>query len=127
VRRRRRCPHCGCRFSTLETCCAADLIVLKRDGSRESFEPQKILTALQKTFKKDARSDESVRQLHRQIVQHIREQEKRPVTSRMIGDIVLEELRKVDPMACIRFASVYRNFQTPGDFASAARAIAREP
>ncbi|MDR2377541.1 MAG: transcriptional regulator NrdR [Puniceicoccales bacterium] len=126
VRRRRRCLHCGYRFSTLENCCVADLVVLKRDGSRETFEPQKILSALKKTFKKDVRSDESIRQLHQRIVQTIRGQEKRPLTSQMIGDIVLEELRRIDPMAYIRFASVYKNFQTPHDFASAAQAISEE-
>ncbi|MDR3143503.1 MAG: transcriptional regulator NrdR [Puniceicoccales bacterium] len=126
VRRRRRCSRCGYRFSTLENCCIADLVVLKRDGSRETFEPQKILSALKKTFKKDARSDEGIRQLHQQIVQIIQGQEKRSLTSRMIGDIVLEQLRQIDPMAYIRFASVYKNFQTPNDFASAVQAISEE-
>jgi transcriptional repressor NrdR len=123
VRRRRRCLHCGYRFSTAETCCTTDLIVIKRDGSRETFEPQKILSALQKTFKKDVRSDESVQQLHQQILQIIREQEKHSMSSQMIGDIVLEQLKQIDPMAYIRFVSIYKNFQTPSDFAFAVQSI----
>jgi transcriptional repressor NrdR len=126
VRRRRRCLHCGYRFSTLETCCTTDLIVIKRDGSRETFEAQKILLALQKTFKKDVRSDESVRQLHEQIVKIIREQEKHSISSQMIGDIVLEQLKQIDPMAYIRFVSIYKNFRTAADFASAAQSISQE-
>lgn len=125
VRRRRRCPQCGYRFSTLETCCTTDLIVIKRDGSRETFEAQKILSALQKTFKRDVRSDESVRQLHEQIIKTIREQGKHSITSQVIGDIVLEQLKQIDPMAYIRFVSIYKNFQTPSDFASAAQSISQ--
>jgi transcriptional repressor NrdR len=102
-----------------------DLIVIKRDGSRETFEAQKILSALQKTFKKDVRSDESVRQLHQQIVKIIREQEKHSMSSQMIGDIVLEQLKQTDPMAYIRFVSIYKNFRTPDDFASAAQSISQ--
>jgi transcriptional repressor NrdR len=127
IRRRRYCHHCGYRFSTLEAYCVPNLVVNKRDGSHEAFAPQKILSALQKTFKKDACSEESIRQLHQQIIKIIHEQEKRPITSQRIGDIVSEQLKQADPMAYIRFVSVYKNLQTPGDLLSAVQSIPQNP
>jgi transcriptional repressor NrdR len=100
--------------------------VIKRDGSREAFEAQKILSALRKTFKKDARSEESIRQLQQQIVKIIHEQVKRPITSQMIGDIVLVQLKQVDPMAYIRFVSVYKNLQTHSDLLTAVQSISQD-
>lgn len=126
IRRRRCCHYCSYRFSTLETCCISDLVVIKRDGSREAFEAQKILSALRKTFKKDARSEESIRQLQQQIVKIIHEQVKRPITSQMIGDIVLVQLKQVDPMAYIRFVSVYKNLQTHSDLLTAVQSISQD-
>ncbi|MDR0445162.1 MAG: hypothetical protein LBG98_02680 [Puniceicoccales bacterium] len=126
IRRRRYCHHCGHRFSTLEACCVPDLVVNKRDGSCEAFAPQKILIALQKTFKKDARSEENIRQLHQQIIKIIYGQEGRPITSQRIGDIVSEQLRQVDPMAYIRFVSVYKDIRTPSDLLSAVQSISQD-
>ncbi len=116
IRRRRECLKCGKRFTTYESIERTPLMVIKKDGRRQVFDRNKILEGLLKACQK---RPVSIRQLE-EIISHIertllRKFEKE-VPSRAIGELVMDKLRKVDEVAYVRFASVYRQFKDVGQF-----------
>ncbi|MFO1401966.1 MAG: transcriptional regulator NrdR [Steroidobacteraceae bacterium] len=111
IRRRRECLACGERFTTFES---AELVmphVIKSDGSREPFDAAKLATGMQKALEKRPVSSEAVDQAVERICHRLRTLGEREVPSRTVGEAVMEELRHLDEVAYVRFASVYRSFQ----------------
>ena len=110
IRRRRECLNCHMRFTTYEVVETVPLIVIKKDNSREPFDRQKLLNGLMKACEK---RPVSLLQLE-QIVDHVEQKLfgslESEVSSKVIGELVMEQLRKVDEVAYVRFASVYRQF-----------------
>lgn len=110
VRRRRECLRCNARFTTYEV---AELLippVVKRDGRREPFLEEKLRTGLMRALEKRPVSAERIDQIILQVKNHIRASGEQELSSQQIGEWVMTELRWVDPVAYIRFASVYRSF-----------------
>ncbi|MCL4499439.1 MAG: transcriptional regulator NrdR [Chloroflexi bacterium] len=116
VRRRRECQKCKKRFTTFEQVEEIPITVVKGDGNHQPFNRNKLLEGLLRaTIKRDV-SRERLEQLVDEIEAALRNEFKREVTSRELGDRVLKALRKVDKVAYIRFASVYRNFKDLDEF-----------
>jgi transcriptional repressor NrdR len=115
-RRRRECSECGRRFTTYER--IEDLLpmVVKRDGRREIFERMKIITGIQKACQKRPVSADAIEQAVLRIERFVLESGEREIASTRIGDEVQAELRALDPVAWLRFMSVYLNFKTIEDF-----------
>src|SRR5471032_2640971 len=111
IRRRRECLGCTERFTTFE---AAELLlptVVKGDRSREPFDEKKLLTGMQKALQKRPVASEAVEAAAARICHKLRSLGEREIASRAIGEMVMEELRHLDEVGYVRFASVYRSFQ----------------
>jgi transcriptional repressor NrdR len=111
IRRRRECLDCGERFTTFE---AAELLlprVVKSDGSREPFDEAKLRAGMVKALEKRPVSSEAVEAAVERICHRLRVLGEREVASRQVGELVMEELRHLDEVGYVRFASVYRSFQ----------------
>ncbi|MDH5191349.1 MAG: transcriptional regulator NrdR [Gammaproteobacteria bacterium] len=116
VRRRRECTTCSERFTTFE---AAELIlprVVKGNGAREPFDEDKLKGGMQRALEKRPVSVENVESAVNHIKHELQSRGDREVNSREIGSLVMEELRKLDEVAFVRFASVYRDFQDVSEF-----------
>jgi transcriptional repressor NrdR len=111
IRRRRECLACGERFTTFETAELVMPLVVKNDQSRVPFDEHKLRNGLHKALEKRPVSRESVEEAVGHITRKLRGLGEREVTSRQIGEIVMEELHKLDEVAYVRYASVYRHFQ----------------
>lgn len=111
IRRRRECLGCHFRFTTCEQVKLLNLLVLKKDDSIESYNKRKLESGLLKALEKRPFSEEEIKKLVCQIEQEILKLNKRRIRSKEIGNIVMEKLKKVDEVAYIRFASVYRSFK----------------
>jgi transcriptional repressor NrdR len=116
IRRRRECLKCGHRFTTYEEIEREELMVIKRDGRREEFSREKLAAGLKKAFQKRPVSPQIIEDLLETIVNEIRDQYEREVPGSVIGERVMAGLRKIDEVAYVRFASVYRRFQEATDF-----------
>jgi transcriptional repressor NrdR len=111
IRRRRECLKCGERFTTFET---AELLmpqIIKGDRSRESFNEAKLRSGMQKALEKRPVAREQVDEAVSRVIRRIRALGEREVASRTVGELVMEELRQLDEVAYVRFASVYRQFE----------------
>lgn len=116
VRRRRECQECGERFTTFET---AELVlprVIKSNGSRQPFDEEKLRGGLLRAIEKRPVSLETVESTLNRIKHHLRATGEREVKTLEIGKLVMDELRKLDDVAYVRFASVYRSFQDVDEF-----------
>ncbi|HOZ56200.1 MAG: Transcriptional repressor NrdR [Parcubacteria group bacterium ADurb.Bin316] len=111
IRRRRECLKCGFRFSTYEEIEILDLTVIKRDGSKEVYDKDKLVRGLKKALEKRPITEEKFKQLVNSVERDIQALRKNEITSNQIGQIVMKYLRKVDQVAYIRFASVYQSFK----------------
>nr|WP_233451752.1 transcriptional regulator NrdR [Rubrobacter xylanophilus] len=118
IRRRRECLACGKRFTTYERREPLRLMVLKRDGRREPFVREKLRAGLEKACAKQRVTDEQIDLIVDQIEAELRERRRHEVTSRRIGDMVLSRLRRLDMIAYLRFASVYRQYTDVDQFRS---------
>jgi transcriptional repressor NrdR len=116
IRRRRKCLSCERRFTTYEKIEDSPLKVIKKDGSRVPFDREKIKSGLEKACYKRPISDEQMEAIISDIEASLYEQFDREVPSREIGEKVMESLRRIDHVAFVRFASVYREFQDVNDF-----------
>ncbi len=116
ARRRKECDNCGKRFTTYEYVETVELMVRKKDGRLERFDLNKIVRGLQKACEKRPVTMEQVHELTEHVRQDLMLQGKEEVTSQEIGDLVVKYLKKLDRVAYVRFASVYRNFEEPEDF-----------
>lgn len=116
IRRRRECPRCGRRFTTYEKYEQIPLLVIKRDGRREMFDSKKILAGLLRAFEKRPFTYEQLQSLTAQIENEIRASGENEVKSTKIGEVVMAHLEKIDQIAYVRFASVYRQFADVNSF-----------
>lgn len=116
IRRRRECPRCGKRFTTYERVEETPLLVVKKDGRRESFSRQKILAGMIKACEKRPISLDALETAAFEVEQKLRESGKPEVTTREIGELVMEKLKAIDDVAYVRFASVYREFRDLAGF-----------
>ena len=116
IRRRRECLGCGYRFTTYEEVERAGLLVLKRDGRREEFSKEKLLSGIKKACQKRPISPKVIEDLVEKIVDDISAKYEREVPGDVIGKLVMDSLRDLDDVAYVRFASVYRRFQEATDF-----------
>ena len=116
IRRRRQCNGCEHRFTTYEEIERQDLMVIKRDGRREQFSRDKLLSGLKKAFQKRPVSPQVIEDLLEKIVNEITDIYDREVPGSEIGERVMAGLRSIDEVAYVRFASVYRRFQEATDF-----------
>lgn len=116
IRRRRECLKCKKRFTTYEKIEKSELYVIKKDGRREKFEIEKIKRGIEKAFEKRPVSRESITKMINDIDEQIRKTGKREIASSIIGDLVSKKIKRLDKVAYIRFASVYRDFEDIKDF-----------
>jgi len=123
IRRRRECAKCGHRFTTYEEIDRDELIVVKRDGTRQTFERAKLDRAIRQACGKRKISDEQIRSMIDRVVAKLDGDE---VPSDKIAEYVMAELHKVDEVAYIRFASVYRQFKDVAQFLAAITEIVRK-
>ncbi len=111
VRRRRECPACGERFNTFETAELKMPTVIKSGERRQMFDEQKLRTSFERALQKRPVSGEAVDAAVRTVVDDLRRSGERDVPSRQVGELVMRELKKLDQVAYVRFASVYRKFE----------------
>ena len=123
IRRRRECAGCGHRFTTYEEVDRDELVVIKRDGTRQTFERAKLDKAIRQACGKRKISDEQIRSIIDRVVACLDGDE---VPSDRIAEYVMDELHKVDEVAYIRFASVYRQFKDVAQFLAAITEIVRK-
>ena len=110
IRRRRECLQCEKRFTTYETVESLPMIVIKKDGSRQSFDRNKILRGIQRSCEKRPVSAADMERMASEIEQEIQNALEREVSTEVIGEKVMEKLKTADEVAYVRFASVYRQF-----------------
>ncbi len=116
IRRRRECTACGQRFTTYEEIEHEGLMILKRDGRREEFSKEKLLSGIRKACQKRPISPKLIEDLVERIVDTVTDKYEREVPAEFIGKQVMDGLREIDDVAYVRFASVYRRFQEATDF-----------
>ena len=116
IRRRRECTACAYRFTTLESVSPEELKVIKRDGSRMTFDPDRLRRGIDRACYKRNVSSEEIDRMVGEISSSLQRDFNSEVSSAEIGNRVMEALRKVDEVAFVRFASVYRKFTDASDF-----------
>jgi transcriptional repressor NrdR len=126
VRRRRRCPLCDKRFTTFETAEVRLPQVVKQNGQRAEFDRTKIRTSFERALHKRPVPTPLVDEAILRIIQKTLSLGDREIMSRQIGEMVMSELAKLDKVAYIRFASVYRSFQDVEDFRDVIREVSKE-
>ncbi|EYD75918.1 Ribonucleotide reductase transcriptional regulator NrdR [Rubellimicrobium mesophilum DSM 19309] len=116
IRRRRFCAACGGRFTTYERVQLRDLVVIKSNGRREDFDREKLERSVRIAMQKRPIEGERIEQMVSGIVRRLESLGDTDIPSRQIGELVMESLARIDTVAYVRFASVYKNFQAVDDF-----------
>ena len=116
IRRRRECQQCAKRFTTFEKIENSLLVVVKKDGTRESFDKNKIINGIMKACQKTKVTYEDVQRIADNIERGLSNTMEKEIQSTNIGLLIMEELKAIDQVAYVRFASVYREFQTIDTF-----------
>lgn len=126
IRRRRVCSDCGGRFTTFERVQLRELIVVKRSGRRVPFERDKLERSVQIALRKRPIEPERIERLITGLVRQLESSGETEISSAEIGELVMAALRELDPVAYVRFASVYRDFRDANDFQAVLRDIASD-
>lgn len=116
IRRRRECLICEARYTTYEEIERLELRTIKRDGRHEPFDRHKLTGSIVKACEKRPIGMDVIERTVEEIIQELESEQKREVPTRMIGAKVMEKLHPLDPIAYVRYASIYRQFQEIGDF-----------
>ena len=116
IRRRRECLKCGARFTTYEEICRENLRVKKRDGEYEEFDRRKLMSGIEKACEKRPVSTEQIESMAELVITELENEFGREVPSKQIGERLMQHLRKLDEVAYVRFASVYRQFRDTEQF-----------
>ena len=116
IRRRRLCPACGARFTTFERIQHREVMVVKKNGRKSSFDRDKLAKSIYIALKKRPLDTETVEKFISRISRSLEELGQNEISSSTIGTMVMEGLKELDPVAYVRFASVYRNFREEKDF-----------
>ena len=126
IRRRRECLSCKRRYTTYERIEETQPVVVKKDGRREPFDRQKILAGLKKACEKRPIKTDDIEVVTDRIEKRVQEKGETEVPSRTIGEEIMRELRDLDQVAYVRFASVYRDFKDIDQFMNELRSLARD-
>lgn len=126
IRRRRVCPSCDARFTTFERVQLRELTVLKSDGTKKPFDRDKLVQSMKIALRKRPIDEERLDQVINQIVRQMETSGENEISTKRIGELVMEALRKLDHVAYVRYASVYRDFRSPGDFNEFVDTLKRE-
>lgn len=116
TRRRRECEVCHKRFTTFEKIENTLLVVVKKDGTKESFDRNKIINGVMKACQKTSVTYDDVQNIADKIERGLNNTMEKEIDANMIGELIMEELRKLDQVAYVRFASVYREFKSVDTF-----------
>ncbi|MDE0725402.1 MAG: transcriptional regulator NrdR [Alphaproteobacteria bacterium] len=116
IRRRRICADCGSRFTTFERVQLRDLVILKKNGQRVPFERDKLIRSIQLACRKRPVDEERVERVVNGIQRRLESSGESEIRSDAVGELVMEALSNLDPVAYVRFASVYKNFREARDF-----------
>ncbi len=116
IRRRRFCPACGSRFTTFERVQLRDLTIIKRNGQRLPFERVKLMRSIQIATRKRPVDEESIERIVNGIQRRLESSGESEIKSENVGEMVMNALSNLDPVAYVRFASVYKNFREAQDF-----------
>jgi len=116
IRRRRFCPACGGRFTTYERVQLRDLVVIKSSGKREDFDRDKLERSIRMSMQKRPMDPERIDQMISGILRRVESMGETVIESEQICEIVMEALARIDTVAYVRFASVYKNFQAADDY-----------
>ena len=126
IRRRRFCPNCDARFTTFERVQLRELLVIKNDGTRKPFDRDKLARSLRIALRKRPVDEEKLDQVINALVRQMETTGDGEITTREIGELVMETLRRLDHVAYVRYASVYRDFRSPADFNEFVETLKRE-
>ena len=126
IRRRRECMQCGKRFTTYETIETTPVLVVKNGGNRQAFDPNKIKNGIIKACEKRPVSMYTIEKLVEDIKKQIYNSLEQEITSKQIGEMVMEGLRQIDEVAYVRYASVYRSFTDISSFMSELETLMQE-
>jgi len=127
IRRRRECLECGHRYSTTEFIVREGIVVIKRDGRREDFDREKLVRAARAACQKRPVDAEQIAMLVEDVIDALEAQYDSDIPSRAIGDAVMQRLRKIDEVAYVRFASVYKEFRDVSEFMHEINALDKKP
>ncbi|MEM8933353.1 MAG: transcriptional regulator NrdR [Acidobacteriota bacterium] len=127
IRRRRECLSCGRRFTSYEQIEHIAYRVVKRDGQREEFNRTKVLGGLERACEKRPVPAKTLHNIVDSIENELQQREEREISTHEIGDIIMNRLRDLDPVAFVRFASVYRKFEDVGAFVEEVQNLLAEP
>jgi transcriptional repressor NrdR len=127
IRRRRSCPSCGARFTTFERVTLRELTVLKSDQRRVPFDREKLARSIRVALRKRPVDEDRVERIVNGIQRRLEAEGESEITSRSIGEMVMDTLRELDPVAYVRFASVYRNFREAKDFQAFLGSLGKTP
>ena len=127
IRRRRECLKCNRRFTTYERVELSPVYIIKKDGKREQYDKEKIKKGIIKALEKRPVSSEQIENILDNIQEHIRHAGKEEIPSKEIGEYVMNELKNIDQVAYIRFASVYRSFADITLFEKEVKKLIKEP
>jgi len=127
IRRRRECAGCGYRYTTYEEIEHEGLLVVKRDGRREEFSREKLISGINKACQKRPVSQEAIKNLVDNMIQQLTDKYDREIPCGAVGEMVMNELRSLDQVAYVRFASVYRRFQEATEFVQAVKNLEVTP
>lgn len=116
IRRRRECPKCDARFTTFERVQLREIVVVKSDGSREPFEREKLLRSVRLPLQKRPVDAETIERSVNDIVRELEQSSEADIPTKMIGEKVMKALSKIDPVAYVRYASIYKDFREVNDY-----------
>lgn len=116
IRRRRECLKCKKRFTTYEKAEKGDLYVIKKDGRREKFKRDKLESGIERAFEKRPVARDKIQKMINEVEEQLRKRGKKEIKSSIIGDLASKKIKRLDKVAYIRFASVYRDFEDIQDF-----------
>lgn len=125
IRRRRECMKCEKRFTTYERVDMVDMIVMKKDGRREQFDKKKLMTGMLKATEKRPVTMDQIEKAVDEIERELRKRDSIEIPSKIMGEFVMDKLKKLDEVAYIRFASVYRSFDNLETFEKEVKSLLR--
>ena len=118
IRRRRECLQCERRFTTYETVESPPMVVIQKDGSRQTFDRSKVLRGIQRSCEKRPVPVADMERMALEIEQELQNKLEREISTELVGEMVMDKLKKADEVAYVRFASVYRQFKDINTFMS---------
>lgn len=123
IRRRRECTECGYRFTTTESIIRDGLIVIKRDGLREDFDREKLVHSIRAALHKRPVDAEQITMLVEDVIDQVESKYESEIPTQAIGDAIMQGLKKIDQVAYVRFASIYKEFRDVSEFMTEINAL----